>query len=57
MLLSSLHHSKVELKQFRRMSCHVTECDRELAVAQSMVALEPCFHNRQYEAPPFHVVN
>ena len=46
----------VELKQFRRISRDVTECDRELAMAQSQVAPEACFHNRQCKAQPFGVV-
>ena len=47
---------KVELKQFRRISRDVTKCDRELAVVQSLVAPEACFHNGQCKARPFGVV-
>ena len=42
--------------QLQHISRDVTECDRELAVAQSLVALEACFHNKQCKAWPFGIV-
>jgi len=55
--LLNLIMTKVDLKQFRRISCDVTECDKGLAVVKRVVAPEPCFHDRQCEAPTFGVVD
>ena len=56
--LQRTHVCKVDLKQFRRISRDVTECDKGLAVVKRVVApAHPCFHDRQCEAPTFGVVD